>query len=181
MVHGIVTNGGQATNVIPARAELRYTMRAVDSASLHELEDKMSGCFAAGAVASGCTYTVTESAPPYAELNPDRWLAATVRAEMLRLGRSPVPEDLEASLPLGSTDMGNVTQVMPGIHPIVGIDSNGASIHQPGFAAAAVRPSADRAVVEGAIMLARTVVALAETPAERDRVAELQSRRAVRS
>jgi amidohydrolase len=181
MVHGIVTNGGQATNVVPARAELRYTMRAADSTSLHELEDKMSGCFAAGAVATGCTHTVTESAPPYAELNPDRWLAATFRAEMLRLGRSPVPEDLEASLPLGSTDMGNVTQVMPGIHPIIGIESNGASIHQPEFAAAAVRPSADKAVVEGAIMLARTVVALAETPAERDRVAELQSRRAAPS
>ena len=96
---------------------------------------------------------------------------------MLRLGRDPVPADLEASLPLGSTDMGNVTQVMPGIHPIVGIDANGASVHQPAFAAAAAGPSADKAVVEGAIILARTVVSLAETPAERDRVLEHQARR----
>ena len=80
-------------------------------------------------------------------------------------------------MPLGSTDMGNVTQVMPGIHPIVGIDARGASVHQPAFAAAAAGPSADKAVVEGAIMLARTVVALAETPAERDRVLELPARR----
>ena len=77
---------------------------------------------------------------------------------MVRLGRTPVAEDVEAALPLGSTDMGNVTQVMPGIHPIVGIDADGASVHQPGFAAAAAGPSADKAVVEGAIMLARTVV-----------------------
>src|SRR5882724_1270606 len=48
MVHGIVTAGGQATNVIPARAELRYTMRAVNSESLRDLEDRMAGCFAAG-------------------------------------------------------------------------------------------------------------------------------------
>ena len=93
------------------------------------------------------------------------------------MGRTPVAEDVEASVPLGSTDMGNVTQVMPGIHPIVGIDAEGASVHQPAFAEAAAGPSADRAVVEGAIMLARTVVSLAETPAERDRVLELLAQR----
>jgi hypothetical protein len=74
--------------------------------------------------------------------------------------------------------MGNVTQVMPGIHPIVGIDAAGASIHQPGFAAAAAGPSADKAVIEGAVMLARTVVELAETPSERDRVLRLKAGRA---
>src|ERR1700687_2363281 len=61
LVHGIVTDGGQATNVIPGRADLRYTMRAVNSESLHELEDKMAGCFAAGSVATGCDYQVEET------------------------------------------------------------------------------------------------------------------------
>jgi amidohydrolase len=178
MVHGIVTNGGQATNVIPGHAEMKYTMRAVNSESLQELESRMAGCFAAGSVATGCEHVVTETAPPYAELAPDPWLASVFRGEMVRLGRAPVPEDVEATLPLGSTDMGNVTQVMPGIHPIVGISAGGASIHQPAFTAAAAGPSADTAVVEGAIMLGRTVVSLAETPAERDRVLELLARRA---
>jgi amidohydrolase len=178
MVHGIVTDGGQATNVIPGHAEMRYTMRAVNSESLHELESRMAGCFAAGSVATGCEQVVTETAPPYAELAPDPWLASVFRGEMLRLGRAPVPEDVEATLPLGSTDMGNVTQVMPGIHPIVRIEAGDASIHQPAFTAAAAGPSADTAVVEGAIMLARTVVGLAENHAERDRVLELLARRA---
>ncbi|MEV3901316.1 M20 family metallopeptidase [Mycobacterium sp. NPDC050551] len=177
MVHGIVTDGGQATNVIPAHAELRYTMRAVDSPSLEELEGRMAGCFAAGAVATGCRHEVAETAPPYAELTPDRWLAETFRAEMRRLGREPLAQELEASVPLGSTDMGNVTQVLPGIHPVIGIDAGGASIHQPAFTAAAAGPSADTAVVEGATMLARTVVALAESPEQRDRVLDRQARR----
>ena len=181
MVHGIVTDGGRATNVIPAHAELRYTMRATESSSLHGLEQKMAACFAAGALAAGCEHTVAETAPAYDELKPDPWLASTFREEMVRLGRDPLPEAVEASVPLGSTDMGNVTQVMPGIHPVVGIDAGGASIHQLQFAAAAAGPSADAAVVEGAIMLARTVVALAETPAERDRVLEHQARRASRA
>ncbi len=178
MMHGIVTDGGQATNVIPARAEMQYTMRANDAESLRELEKRMADCFLAGAVATGCDYAVSETEPAYDELTPDTWLADTFREEMVRLGRSPVPTEVEAAFPLGSTDMGNVTKVMPGIHPIVGIDAGGASVHQPAFAAAAAGPSADTAVVEGAIMLARTVVRLAETPAERDRVLELQARRA---
>lgn len=177
MVHGIVTDGGQASNVIPGRAEMRYTMRAANSESLRELESRMAGCFAAGAVATGCEHSVSDTAPAYDELTPDGWLAETFRAEMTRLGRVPVPAELEATLPLGSTDMGNVTQVMPGIHPIVGIDAGGASIHQPAFTAAAVNASADTAVVEGAIMLARTVVRLAESDQERSRVLEQWQRR----
>jgi amidohydrolase len=177
MVHGIITDGGQAANVIPARAEMQYTMRANDVTSLNELERRMADCFLAGAVATGCGHEVNETEPTYFELSPDRWLAEAFRVEMIRVGRSPVAADLEAALPLGSTDMGNVTQVMPGIHPIVGIDAGGASVHQPAFAAAAAGPSADKAVVEGAIMLARTVVGLAQMPAERDRVMELQAGR----
>jgi amidohydrolase len=178
MMHGIVTDGGQATNVIPGRAQMEYTMRANDAASLRELEARMSDCFLAGAVATGCDYAVSETEPAYHELTPDPWLADTFRDEMVRVGRTPVPVDIEAALPLGSTDMGNVTQIMPGIHPIVGIDAGGASVHQPAFAEAAAGPGADTAVVEGAIMLARTVVRLAETPAQRDRVMELKARRA---
>lgn len=177
MVHGIVTHGGQAANVIPGRAEMRYTMRATDMPALRELEDRMAGCFSAGALATGCQHQVTEIGPAYAEMMPDQWLSETIRAEMVRLGRNPLPENVEASVPLGSTDMGNISQVMPGIHPVIGIDSSGAAIHQPAFTAAAAGPSSDQAVLEGAIMLARTVVRLAETPAERDRVLQSQQRR----
>lgn len=177
MAHGIVTNGGQATNVIPGHAEMAYTMRANDAASLRELEARMSDCFLAGAIATGCEHRVEPTEPAYHELAPDQWLAEVFRDEMVRVGRSPVGADVEAALPLGSTDMGNVTQLLPGIHPIVGIDAGGASVHQPGFATAAAGPSADDAVIEGAIMLARTVVRLAESSTERERVLARQQRR----
>lgn len=179
MTHGIVTSGGQAANVIPGHAEMAYTMRANDAASLRELESRMSDCFLSGAIATGCEHRVEPTEPAYHELTPDAWLAETFRAEMVRLGRTPVGPEVEQAFPLGSTDMGNVTQLLPGIHPVVGIDAGGASVHQPGFAAAAAGPSADAAVVEGAVMLARTVTRLAETPDERDRVlAHLERRRA---
>jgi amidohydrolase len=178
VVHGIVTNGGQAVNVIPGHATLQYAMRAVESDSLRELEGRMFACFAAGALAAGCEYEIDHPAPGYAELKPDQWLADVCREEMRRLGREPVAPEVEARLPMGSTDMGNVTQVLPGIHPVIGVDAGGANVHQRAFAEAAVGPSADRAVLEGAIMLARTVVHLAQTPDERDRVVAAKERRA---
>jgi amidohydrolase len=178
MAHGIVTDGGQATNVIPGHAQMAYTMRANDAGSLRELEARMADCFLAGAIATGCEHRVEPTEPAYHELAPDQWLAEVFRDEMVRVGRTPVGADIEAALPLGSTDMGNVTQLLPGIHPIVAIDAGGASVHQPGFAKAAASPSADDAVVEGAVMLARTVVRLAESPTERERVLALQQRRA---
>ncbi len=107
-------------------------MRALTPESLQGLEAKMRGCFAAGAVATGCEHEIAEAAPPYAELTPDHWLAEVFREEMTTMGRSPVPTEVEAVMPLGSTDMGNVTQLLPGIHPVVGVESNGAVIHQPG-------------------------------------------------
>ncbi len=177
LVHGIVTNGGQAVNVIPGHATLQYAMRAVESDSLRELEGRMFACFAAGALAAGCEYEINTPAPAYAELKPDQWLADVFREEMRRLGREPVAPEVEARHPMGSTDMGNVTQVLPGIHPVIAVDAGGATVHQRAFAAAAAGPSADRAVVDGAIMLARTVVQLAQTPDQRDRVVAAQQRR----
>ncbi|WP_343708914.1 M20 family metallopeptidase [Mycobacterium sp.] len=177
-MHGIVSQGGQVANVIPAHTELQYTMRATDASSLADLEAKVGDCFLAGAVATGCDFHIEHTEPMYDALKPDPWLAETVRAEMVRLGRSPLAKEYEAAVPLGSTDMGNVTQLMPGIHPMVAVDAGGASLHQPDFTAAAAGPSADRAVVDGAIILARTVVQLAEAPEQRDRVLAAHAQRA---
>jgi metal-dependent amidase/aminoacylase/carboxypeptidase family protein len=168
--HGIVTDGGRAPNVIPGRASMRYAMRAIDKSSLQALQGRIFDCFQAGALATGCEFSIDDHGPAYEELRSDQWLANVFREEMTRRNRTPVPEDLETALPLGSTDMGNITQAMPGIHPIVGVDAGGASLHQPEFTAAAVSPSADNAVVDGSIMLARTVIRLAETPSQRQRV-----------
>ena len=177
-VHGIVTEGGRAPNVIPGRAGMRYSMRAIEKESLHALEGRIFDCFRAGGLATGCECRIDEGGPAYDELRPDPWLANAFRDEMNRCGRTPVAAGLETALPpLGSTDMGNVTHAMPGIHPIVGVEAGGASLHQPEFAAAAVSPSADNAVIDGSIMLARTVIRLAETPSERQRVMQAQRER----
>src|SRR6201993_175886 len=79
LVHGIVTNGGQAVNVIPGHATLQYAMRAVESDSLRELEGRVFACFAAGALATGCEYEIDNPAPPDAALKPHQRLARGCR------------------------------------------------------------------------------------------------------
>src|ERR1700732_60897 len=96
LVHGIVTNGGQAANIIPGHATLQYAMRAFESDSLRELEGRMFACFAAGALATGCEYEIDNPAPAYAELKSDEWLSEICRGEMLRLGRHPAAAAVDA-------------------------------------------------------------------------------------
>lgn len=169
-VHGIITDGGGAPNVIPGHAAMRYYMRATGKESLAGLQHRVADCFRAGALATGSQCRIEPSGPAYDELKPDPWLSNIFRDEMARRGRTPLPAELETALPLGSTDMGNVTQAMPAIHPVVGVDAGGASLHQPEFTAVAASPSGDEAVIDGAIMLACTVIRLAETPEQRNRV-----------
>ncbi|MFC4377565.1 M20 family metallopeptidase [Nocardia halotolerans] len=169
-LHGIVSDGGVAPNIVPGRAELLYYLRAADAASLDDLMRRAKDCFAAGALATGCTHDIRTLAPTYTELTPDPDLSAAYRAQITGLGRVPIAPELEVLRPLGSTDMGNVTNVIPGIHPVIGIDAGGAVTHQPDFAAAAVNASADRAVLDGALALARTAVATARDEVHRDRL-----------
>lgn len=176
-LHGIVSDGGTAPNIVPAHAEMLYYLRARTVDSLDDLTARAEACFAAGALATGCTHETRTVSPPYTELRPDPWLSAVYRDEIVDLGRTPLSTELESSRPLGSTDMGNVTHVVPGIHPVVGLDSGGAVTHQPEFAAAAVTESADRAVLDGAIALARTTIRAALDEDQRARLLEGVERR----
>ena len=177
MLHGIVTRGGAAPNIVPSETTALYYLRALDVESLRQLETRVLGCFEAGAVATGCDHAVTHLSPTYSELVPDPWLAAAYRTAVTGLGRSPQSTEQERDRQAGSTDMGNVTQELPAIHPTIAIDCGDAVNHQPEFAAACVTPAADRAVCDGALALALTAAAAATDDAQRDRLIGGASRR----
>jgi amidohydrolase len=170
MIHGIVTHGGAAPNIVPAATSALYYLRAGDLESLRRLETRVRACFAAGSIATGCHEDVAQVSPAYTELAPDPWLAAAYRSAVTGLGRTPMSPDEERNRRTGSTDMGNITRAMPGIHPMIKIESGDAVNHQPEFAAACASPSADRAVLDGALALALTGVAAATDPAQRARL-----------
>jgi amidohydrolase len=169
-VHGIVTCGGDAPNVVPARASATYIVRAQTLADLGEVRDKVMRCFEAGALATGATLQVDDDHPPYAEVVHDSAIAAVYRRNAESLGRvfPDVGPALERSA--GSTDMGNVSLVVPSIHPYIGIDSLPAVNHQPEFAAHCATPAADKALLEGGLALGWTAIDLASDDGIRARL-----------
>jgi amidohydrolase len=170
-VHGVMTNGGEAPNAIPQRTEGRWYVRAGSLAALGELEARVHRCFAAGALATGCELTVTPESKPYAEFRNDEALLAGYVRRAEQLGRR-FSTGADSLMNRASTDMGNVSQRIPAIHPYIGIDSLPAVNHQLEFAAAASSPAADRAATDGALALALTLLDAAAHPATRTRLAE---------
>ena len=160
-IHGIVTHGGDAPNIVPALTKAHYIVRAKTLAELDEIHGKVVRCFEAGALATGSTLAITEDHPPYAEVKPDVDIAAVYRRNATALGRflpdlGPLLERMA-----GSTDMGNVSLVLPSIHPMIGIESLPAVNHQPEFTAHCATPVADKAVMDGALAMAWTALDLA--------------------
>jgi amidohydrolase len=156
-VHGIVTHGGDAPNVVPSHTEGTWLVRAHDLSELAEVEAKVMRCFEAGALATGARLEVTPEHPPYAEMHHDPALSSLYRANAEALGRSFLDFGNDERT-AGSTDMGNVSLAVPSIHPSIGIDSLPAVNHQPEFTAQCVTPVADKALLDGAIAMVWTVI-----------------------
>src|SRR5437867_4781635 len=164
-IHGIVTDGGDAPNIVPAHAAADYIVRARALAELDEIRAKVLRCFEAGALATGATLEVKPSGKPYAEVQHDAALAAVYRRNAEALGRSFPDLGVLLERAAASTDMGNVSHALPSIHPMIGIASLPAVNHQPEFTAHCVTAPADRAVADGALALAWTAVDVACDPA----------------
>ncbi|MEV0703815.1 M20 family metallopeptidase [Saccharopolyspora sp. NPDC050389] len=163
-VHGVVTHAGDAPNAIPEHATGRWYVRAETLAELAELEPRVLRAFEAGALATGCELAVEPESKPYAEFRADEAALAAYRANALELGREFAPDGTASRMNRASTDMGNVSQVVPAIHPYIGIGSLPATNHQREFAAHCVGGTAQRALLDGAIALAWTGVDRAVAP-----------------
>ena len=162
----IVTEGGRAVNVIPERARASVEMRSPSFAKLGIVEDRVRRCLEAGAHASGSTLRVTPTGNTYAELRQDRFLSGAYQEAMTARGRNVDFNDK----PTASTDMGNVSQLVPSIHPLLGYDVGGAAHHTAEFAAYGSSASADEAVLDGAFGLAAAAAAAARDPQQRARL-----------
>jgi hypothetical protein len=127
------------------------------------LREKLNACFEAGALATGASFEIEEIGSPFSHMESDVDLLSHYRvaAESARAHFDARRRGSRA-LPAASTDMGNVSLVVPSIHPLLGIETNGAVNHQPEFTAACITESADRAVLDGAIALAHAAIAVAQ-------------------
>ncbi len=157
-LHGIITHGGDAANVVPEHAAGTFYVRAQQPKYLQDLKQRVKGCFEAGALATGCEMSIDwHEDLEYAPMRVNRALAEAYRRNGEAVGKQFV--DLK-NVSTGSSDMGNVSQTVPSIHPTFGV---GQMIfnHTPEFTAAAATDAAHDSMLKTAEALAMTAIDVA--------------------
>jgi len=167
-IHGIITQGGEAPNIVPAYSAGSFLVRAIDETYLDELKEKVLNCFKAASLATGARLEYKWTAY-YAPLKTNFALAEVFTKNMEALGRNLGPARERA---LGSSDAGNVSALVPTIHPMVAIAPPEVSPHSPEFAEAAASAEGSRGLLDGAKALAMTVVDLIAQPGIMARIKE---------
>jgi amidohydrolase len=157
-IHGIITEGGMAANIVPERAACRFYVRAADSHELAPLKARVQACFDAGALATGCRLELKWGDCDYLDLKTNWPMAKAFETNAGVLGREFVPAGTLPPGYAGSTDMGNVSHRVPSIHPMLSVAPPGVIIHNPEFARWAASEKGDDAVIEGAKALAMTAL-----------------------
>ncbi|WP_314147613.1 peptidase dimerization domain-containing protein [uncultured Leifsonia sp.] len=151
--NAFVADGGEATNIIPSSTLVRAEVRADTLEAVEGVRQRVLACFEGGATATGCSMSWQDAEPTYADVVQNPVLARAWDSNLAALGRSPQPY---SGSPGGSTDMGNVSRVVPSIHPLIAIQECSSAPHTPAFADDAIGPAAERAAVDGALALALT-------------------------
>lgn len=159
-VHGIITDGGTAPNIIPARTSARFMIRALDQATYDGMRSRFEELVRAAALAAGCEgeavfsgrSTVMRNNDVLMRLWSERLIAAGVA------DGDPVPDCA------GSSDMGNVSLVLPAIHPCIAICDEGVAGHSTQFRDAAASARADEVALLAATLVAQTAWALFSDP-----------------
>lgn len=167
-IHGIITHGGDAPNIIPAYAAASFMVRALDREYLEDLSRRVVACFEGAAAAAGCRLKVEPAGPDYEPFLPNRALGGLFRRNLEALGIAvdQGPEDSE----LGSTDVGNVSWVAPTLQPTVAICGPAASCHMPAFAEAAASDAGHAGMLAAAKAMAMTAADLLADQAAREAV-----------
>jgi amidohydrolase len=161
-IHGIITSGGAAANIIPEYASATFYMRAPRIDTMWELYRRVIACAEGAAKAAGCELKVTQHDSVYEPMKSSRVLLDLFKANMTTVGLTegePIPDRK------GSSDVGNVSQVLPTIQPMIGIAPVGMAIHTRDFADAAVKPLARQGMVAAAKTMAMTTFDLLAEPA----------------
>lgn len=159
-IHGIFNKAGDKANIVPAETSMTWMVRSPTIASLQPLKQRVLACLESSATATGCTCTHSWQGVTYADMIDNGPMVSSYVANAARLGRT-VQDPLAIGHPVvGSTDMGNVSYLVPSIHPMIKVADDGVPIHTPAFAEFARSESGDRAVLDGAKAMAMTVIDL---------------------
>jgi metal-dependent amidase/aminoacylase/carboxypeptidase family protein len=176
-IHGIFVKGGDKPNIVPAETVMQWMVRSPNVASLQPLKQRVLQCLDASAMATGCSCTHSWASVTYADMIDNGPMVDAYVANAARVGRVVEDPRVVGRAVVGSTDMGNVSYLVPSIHPMIKVAGDGVPIHTADFAVWARGEHGDRAVLDGAKVMAMTVVDLWGSAALRDAVASEFGRR----
>lgn len=166
IVSVVLDEGGSAVNVIPDLTRGRVEMRAPSTDSLEVVKTRIRKCLEAGSVATDCELKIAEPGNSFADLRQDEALCRAYQAAMVDRGRD-IPFTRDA---VASTDFGNLSLLMPSLHPMIGYEVDGAAHHTAEFASHGKSDSANHAIADAAYGLAAAVTDLATDSAQRNRL-----------
>ncbi|PVD29140.1 hypothetical protein C0Q70_11737 [Pomacea canaliculata] len=168
-VHGVIINGGLKPNIIPDQSELLYYLRAPTVLELDVLTKKVTDCIHGAAQATGCQVEIKLNKKPYSNLLSNNTLASLYIDNGEKMGIQFEKDPEKTQKAGGSTDMGNVSHVVPSIHPKFFIDTT-ASLHSKDFATVAYTEKAETLSLKVAKALAMTAIDVLITPGLADKI-----------
>lgn len=157
-IHGIITHGGVASNIVPDYAAGHFAVRAPTRRGLEMLRNRVEQCFQAGALASGASVEIEWEDIDYFDLVTNWPLADAYKANAERLGRTFVPIDMLPPNQASSTDMGNISHLVPTIHPMIAAVPAGVAFHTKEFAHWVGTDMGMKATLDGAKAMAMTAI-----------------------
>ena len=165
-IHGIITQGGEAQNIVPARASARFYVRARERSYLNKVSEKVENCARGAGLATGAELEIRKYEP-----NQDELITNITLINAFRENWEHFTADIcESSESLGSSDIGSVSHVIPVIHPTIAIAPVGVGLHTTEFMEASASKEAHRGLLIAAKTLAMTVIDLLAVPGLLDRV-----------
>lgn len=156
-IHGIFTNSGDKPNIVPRETEMDWYVRSPTIETLQPLKERVAHCLEGGAMAAGCTVSFDWKKNTFADLVDNLPLLDSYIRNAAQFGRMMTSEYL-AGTGGGSTDMGNISYLVPSIHPMVQVAPSGVSLHSAAFADYTKGEEASKAIVDGAKIMAMTAI-----------------------
>lgn len=152
-IHGIIKEGGIAANIVPDKAIAQFYVRANKRDALNKIVEKVKNVAKGAALMTGAELEISNYEISYDNMKTNEVLSKVFNNNLKYVG---VEEILPAKSGYGSIDMGNVSNVVPAIHPYIGIGCGDAAAHSKEFANSTVTDKAHAALIHGAGALALT-------------------------
>ncbi|MBP1714109.1 MAG: N-acyl-L-amino acid amidohydrolase [Deltaproteobacteria bacterium] len=165
-IHGIITHGGDAPNVIPEYTAGMFYVRAASRKNRDEVFEKVKKCLEAGALATGAACKIEVGKPTFDPIRHNAPLEEAARENMTALGIAIDADDGRR----GSSDIGNLSQVLPALHPSLAIVDPEIPGHSQLFGEATMTARGRETLIKAAKLLAMTAYDFLTSPELRDRI-----------